>query len=58
MKASMGTQVKEALSGLKSGRVLTAAVIANSGSSDVIRVANALPGGQVLTLKKVSLKDK
>jgi len=58
MKASMGTQVKEALSGLRTGRVLTAAVIANSRNSDVIRVANALPGGQVLTLKKISLKDR
>jgi len=54
----MGTQVKEALSGLRTGRVLTAAVIANSRNSDVIRVANALPGGQVLTLKKISLKDR
>jgi|GEM_PF-5411689 len=58
MKASMGTQVKQALRNTKTAKVLTAAIIANGRFSDVIKIAGALPDGQVLTLKKISLKDR
>ncbi|WP_222104046.1 hypothetical protein [Mucilaginibacter corticis] len=54
----MGQFVKELLSGDQSARLLTAAVISGSRHSDTIKVANALPNGQVLTLKRISLKDK
>ena len=58
MKASMGTKVKEALSNTDTAKVLTAAIIANGRFSDVITVSGALRNGQVLTLKRVSIKDR
>ena len=54
----MGTKVKQALSNTSTAKVLTAAIIANGRFSDVIRVSGALPDGQVLTLKRVSIKDR
>lgn len=57
MKASIGQQVKQALSGDKTGRVLTAAVISGSRHSGTIRVNNVATG-QVLTLKRISIKGK
>ncbi|MET0243769.1 MAG: hypothetical protein ABW174_09875 [Flavitalea sp.] len=58
MKASMGSKVKQALSSARTAKVLTAAIIANNHSSDVIRINGALPNGQTLVLKRVSLKDR
>jgi len=57
MKASIGQQVKQALAGDRTGRVLTAAVISGSRHSGIIRVNN-VANGQVLTLTRISLKDK
>jgi hypothetical protein len=57
MKASIGQKVKLALSGDRSARVLTAAVISGSRHSDTIRVPNAFSDGRVLTLKRISLRD-
>lgn len=58
MKASMGTFVKQALSNYLTAKILTDAVIKNSRTSDVITVKGALPDGRILTLKRISLKDK
>jgi len=59
MKASMGSQVREALSSVKTAKVLTAAIIANNrNNNDVIRVNGALPNGKMLVLKRISLKDR
>jgi len=56
MKASIGQQVKQALSGDRSARELTAAVISGSRNSGTIRVN--VSDSQVLTLKRVSLKNR
>jgi hypothetical protein len=58
MKASMGSQVREALSSYKTAKVLTAAIIANNRNGDVVRVNGALPNGKMLVLKRISLKDR
>ncbi len=60
MKASMGSQVREALSSAKTAKVLTTAIIASNRNpnQDVIRVNGALPNGKTLVLKRVSLKEK
>lgn len=57
MKASIGQQVKQALSSDKTGRALTAAVISGFRHSDTIRVKD-VADGRILILKRVSLKDK
>jgi hypothetical protein len=58
MKASMGSKVREALSNVRTARVLTAAIIAGNRHQDVIKVNGALPDGKMLVLKRISLKDR
>jgi hypothetical protein len=59
MKASMGSRVRAALSTTKTAKVLTAAIIANNRyNNDVIRVNGALPNGETLVLKRISLRDR
>jgi hypothetical protein len=60
MKASMGSKVREALSSAKTAKVLTTAIIASNRNpnQDIIRVNGALPNGEMLVLKRVSLRDR
>jgi len=58
MKASMGTYVKSALSSVETAKVLTGAIIKGLHNSNEIKIQGALSNGRVLTLKRISLKDK
>lgn len=58
MKASMGSYVKSALSNVQTAKVLTGAIIKGVHNSNEIKIEGALENGRVLTLKRISLKDK
>ena len=58
MKAPMGSQVKQALSNIRTAKILTATIIANSNHSDIIRIKDILPEGKTLTLKRISFKNR
>lgn len=54
----MGTYVKSALSNVETAKALTSAIIKEWHNPNEIKIQGVLSNGQVLTLKRISLKDK